>query len=230
MPGAADRHARVNEELTRITLRPIANPLALGFLGLGGATVTLAGAQLGWYGPHQGTAVALVAVLFGFTLQFVASLFGFLSRDVVAASGMGILAANWLTIGVVKLLYPPGATGGALGVLLIFVGVALLVPALASAVAKLVPALVLATASARFIVTGLYEITSNPQLQTAAGILGLVLLAAAIYAALALELEDAQRRTVLPVLRWGGGATAMRGSTADQVAGQQHEAGVREQL
>lgn len=230
MTEAPDGQIGVNEASTRIVLRPLANPLTLGFLALGGATVTLAGRQLGWYGPEQAAVVGLVALLFGFTLQFLASIFGFLCRDVVAASGMGILAASWLVIGTVKLLSPPGMPSPALGVLLTFAGFALLVPALASSFAKLVPALVLATASARFIVSGIYQSTNSPGVQPAAGILGLVLLTVAIYGALALELEDARRMTILPVLRRKEGATSMQGSTAAQIAGAQHEAGVRQQL
>ena len=65
---------------------------------------------------------------------------------------------------------------------------------------------------------------------TSAGIVGLVLLAIAFYAALALQMEDARRKTVLPVLRVGAGRSSIEGSPADQIGGVEHEAGVREQL
>jgi hypothetical protein len=57
-----------------------------------------------------------------------------------------------------------------------------------------------------------------------------VLTAAALYAAAGFELEDAKRRTVLPLLRRGPGRRALHGSVADQLDGVAHEAGAREQL
>ncbi len=224
------RTATTAESLTRIVLRPISSPLALGFLALGGATLVLSGQQLGWYGPGESTAVALALILFGFPLQLLASIFGFLSRDVATATGMGVLAMSWLTTGAVTLLTPPGSTSAALGVLLIFAGIALMIPALAASFGKVVPALVLFTASVRFILSGIHQLTGAPAVEAMAGIMGLVLLVVAVYAALALALEDVQRKTVLPVLRVGMGREAMRGTPAEQVAGVEHEAGVREQL
>lgn len=228
--GVTAETATTAESMTRIVLRPITSPLVLGFLALGAATLVLSGLQLGWYGPGQSTAVALAMMLFGFPLQLLASIFGFLSRDIVAATGMGVLAASWLTAGAVMLLTPPGSTSGALGVLLLFAGIALVVPALAASFNKVVPALVLFVASARFILTGIHQLSGAPAVEAMAGIMGLALLAIALYAALALELEDVRRRTVLPVLRVGMGREALRGTPAQQVAGIEHEAGVREQL
>ncbi|MPZ65299.1 MAG: hypothetical protein GEU83_07185 [Pseudonocardiaceae bacterium] len=228
--GVAAETATTTESMTRIVLRPITSPLALGFLALGGATLVLSGLQLGWYGPGESTAVALALMLFGFPLQLLASIFGFLARDIVAATGMGVLAASWLTAGAVMLLTPPGSTSGALGVLLIFAGIALVIPALAASFGKVVPALVLFTASVRFILTGIHQLSGAPAVEAMAGIMGLALLALALYAALALGLEDVRRKTVLPVLRVGMGREALRGTPAEQVAGVEHEAGVREQL
>jgi succinate-acetate transporter protein len=213
---------------TRIFLRPIASPLALGFLALGGATLVLSGSQLGWFAPQDSFYVALALMAFGAPLQLLSSIFGFLARDPAAATGLGVLAASWFTIGLVKLNSAPAATSAVLGVFLVFVGAALLVPAVGAAFGKLVPAIVLLTAAARFFLTGLYQLSANPGLQYAAGIVGLVLLGVAFYAALALEIEDVRRKTVLPVLRVG--KTPMEGSVEDQSVGVGYEAGVREQL
>ena len=54
--------------------------------------------------------------------------------------------------------------------------------------------------------------------------------ALALYAALALALEDARGATVLPIGRIGGGAAALEGGVDEQTAGLQHAAGVRRQL
>ncbi|RCW46040.1 hypothetical protein DFQ14_102342 [Halopolyspora algeriensis] len=214
----------------RIVLRPIASPMALGFIALGGATLVLSGLQLGWLASGETNIAALVLVLFGFPLQLLASIFGFLARDGAAATGMGVLAVSWLTTGIVKFLSPPGATSAALGILLLFAGAALMIPALAASFGKLVPALVLFTAAARLLLSGAHQVTTLAPVQFAAGVVGVVLVAIALYAALALALEDVRRRTVLPVLRMGMGATSMRATTAEQLVGIDNEAGVREQL
>jgi succinate-acetate transporter protein len=228
---APARYGTNPEEIaTRIFLRPIASPLALGFLALGGATLVLSGLQLGWFAPQESSYVALAMMTFGAPLQLLSSIFGFLARDPAAATGMGILAANWLTIGLVKLDSAPAATSTVLGVFLVLMGAALLIPAIGAAFGKLVPAIVLLTAAARFFLTGLYQLSANPSLQYADGIVGLVLLGVAFYAALALTIEDTRRKTVLPVLRLGAGKKAVEGSVEDQIEGVGHEAGVREQL
>src|SRR5215212_2679258 len=226
--SAAARRGSSSEGIeSRVFLRPIASPLALGFLALGGATLVLSGFQLGWFAPRESMYVALALMAFGAPLQLLSSIFGFLARDPVAAIGMGILAASWLTTGLIKLNSAPAQTSAVLGVFLVFAGAALLVPALGAAFGKLVPAVVLLTAALRFFLTGLYQLSANPGLQYAAAIVGLALLAIAFYAALALAIEDVRRKTVLPVLRVGAGKVSIEGGATDQVEGVEHEAGVR---
>jgi len=58
----------------------------------------------------------------------------------------------------------------------------------------------------------------------------LALFALALYAALAAELEDAQKRAVLPLGRRGRGAAAVEGSLVDQAKEVASEPGVRQQL
>jgi succinate-acetate transporter protein len=52
-------------------------------------------------------------------------------------------------------------------------------------------------------VTGAYELTTADGWKTAAGVVGLVLCVLAVYAALAMALEDVLDRTVLPIGRRG---------------------------
>ena len=106
----------------------------------------------------------------------------------------------------------------------------MLVPASGAASGKLVPALVLATTAVRFAVTAAYEWTASDGWRVAAGVVGLVLCVLALYAALAMLLEDVRHRTVLPLLRRDAGSSAMTGGLADQVQRIEAEAGVREQL
>jgi succinate-acetate transporter protein len=93
---AAPRTAR--DELaprTVVALRPIAGPLALGFFGLAAATFITSGLQLGWVESAEQRQVAICILAFTAPLQLFASLFGFLARDGVAATGMGLLSGGW---------------------------------------------------------------------------------------------------------------------------------------
>jgi uncharacterized protein len=189
----------------RVMLRPIGNPLPLGFLALAGATLLVSGLQLGWLGESQGGDVALILIAFVFPLQLITSVFGYLGRDVVAGTGMGILAGTWLSVGLVTLTSPAASTSDALGLFLLLAAVAMLVPALAAASGKLVAAAVLGTTSLRFACTGLYELTASDTWKDIAGVVGLALCAVAVYAALAIALEEARRTTVLPTGRRGPG-------------------------
>ena len=84
-------------------------------------------------------------------------------------------------------------------------------PASAAFASKLVPALVLAIAGLRFLVTGVYQLTSSEAWEDTAGVLGLLLAALAIYAAYAAELEDVLKRPVLPLGRRGRGRVGRQG-------------------
>ena len=225
----SDDSREAHLSVTRIVLRPIGNPLPLGFLALAVATLSFSALQLGWVPPQQGRVVALSALLLTAPLQLLACVFGFLARDPVAGTGMGVLAGTWALTGYATLTSPAGSTSKALGVALLAAGAAMLVPASAAAV-KPVAAAVMGLAAVRFAVTGVYEHSASPTWKTVAGITGLVLAAVAYYAALGFELEDAKRRTVLPLLRKGPARTALHGDVADQLDGVAHEAGVREQL
>jgi uncharacterized protein len=199
-------------------LRPIGNPLPLGFLALAGGTLLVSGLQLGWLSDSEGKDVALILIAFVFPLQLVAAVFGFLGRDVVAGTGMGILCGTWLSIGVVTLTSAPGSTSDALGVFLLVAAVAMLVPTAAAASGKLVAVAVLATTALRFACTGIYQLSASDTWRDIAGVVGLALCVIAVYAALALALEDARRTTVLPTGRRGAGRDV------------EEEAGIRPQL
>jgi uncharacterized protein len=187
----------------RITLRPIASPAALGFLGLAGSTLTLAALQLGWVDKAEGSSVALILIGFTVPLQLLASIFGFLGRDGVIATGMGILFGTWLAMGLVFHSLQPGETSDALGVFLLAAGTAMLVPALSALYSKLVPALVLGTAALRLFLGGIQQLTGSDGWAKAAGVVGLFLFAFAVYAAFAAELEDVRGTAVLPLGRRG---------------------------
>jgi uncharacterized protein len=230
---ATDAERRAQEQVaerTRIVLRPLAGPLALGFFGLAAATFVLAGLQLGWVEAGEGKQVALCVLAFTVPLQFTASIVGFLARDGVAATGMGLLSGIWATVGLVLFTGEPGATSDALGLFLLLAGVAMWAPASAAVASKLVPALVLGTAGLRFAVTGVYQLTANETWEDLAGAIGLVLACLAVYAAYAAEYEDVLERPLLPLGRRGEGREAVEGTYVQQIAELPNDPGVRKQL
>ena len=188
---------------SRIFLRPIANPLPLGFLGLAAATLLLSGLQLGWLDTSEGQNVALILIAFVFPLQLTASVFGFLARDTVAGTAMGILSGTWLSIGLVTLTAPPGSTSDALGLFLLLAGTAMLVPASAALGRNPIRPAVLTTVAVRFALTGVYELTANHTWEDVAGVVGLFLCGLAVFAAFMLALEDTRRSTIDEQLQGG---------------------------
>src|SRR4051794_40875038 len=83
----------------RVVVRPVATPLPLGFLALFIATLAFSALQLSWIDQDQGHTVALAVLGLTVPLQLVAAAVGFMARDPVAATGMGILAGTWASAG-----------------------------------------------------------------------------------------------------------------------------------
>jgi succinate-acetate transporter protein len=215
---------------TRIVLRPLGSPVALGFGGLAAATFAVAGLQVGWVAPTEGKNVALAALLFAFPAQVLAGVLAFLERDGVVGTAMTELGLIWLVVGVTLRTSPPGSTSGGLGLFLIFACVTMAVSALVSTQSKLVAAAIFGTASLRFGLTAVYELTGSHGWEDAAGVVGLVLAALALYGAAGSELEEALRRTVLPLGRRGEARRALQESLEGQVVQVSTEPGVRTRL
>jgi succinate-acetate transporter protein len=216
----------------RVVLRPLGSSLPLGLVGVAVASGMLSVLELGWIRVVEGSTVGLVALAFAFPIQLVATVFAFLARDPVAGTGLGIFSGVWLTTGLSQLMSAPGTTSDAVGFFYILAAGALFLVVLAAAASggKLILGLVVAIGATRVLVTGLYEIFGTSALELTAGTLGLVLSTVAFYAVLALLMEDAAHRTILPTLRRGGARTALRGDLSEQFARVQQEAGVREEL
>jgi succinate-acetate transporter protein len=218
------------EVLSRIVLRPVGSSLPLGFVALGAASVMLSGIQLGWVPSSEDRQAAVVLLVFVGPLQLLSSVFGFLARDSVGGTGMGLLAGSWFATGSLLLFGAAPTTSRALGLLLLFVAGALLVPMVSASFGKVLAAVVMAGAAGRFVLTGGYELFGGPAWQRASGWWGVALCGLALYGAMAFEVEDTLRATVLPTGRRGAARRALVGSLADEVDHIQHEAGVREQL
>jgi uncharacterized protein len=202
----------------------------MGFIALGGASIVLSGLQLQWLPTSEAHQVAIVILVFAVPLQLLASVFGFLARDSVEGTGMGVLAGAWLVTSTLTLTSAPGSSSRTLGLLLFFVAAALMIPTAAATLGKVAAAMVMFGAGAQFALTGIYEFTRATEWEHISGWWGFGLCLLALYAATAFEVEDTQRRPVFPVGRRGAGRRALTGGIADELAGVQHEAGVREQL
>lgn len=218
------------QNVTRIFVRPVGTPLPLGFLALCGATTAVSAVQLGWVPVGDARTVGLVLLVFAAPLQFLAASFGFLARDPVAGTGMALLSGTWAAVGLSWHTSGAAALSPGLGVILVAAGGCLIVPSFASVPPKVIAALVMVGAASRFAVTGAYELGGGHGVELAAGWLGIALAGLAWYAALALEIESARKKTVLPTLRFGSGKRLLKGSLAEEIAGVHHEAGVRQQL
>jgi len=209
-----------------VGLRPIATPLPLGFLGQAVASWSFACLQLSWIGTDQGHTVALAVLVFTVPLQLVSTIWGFVARDPVAATGTGLLAGGWAATALATLTSPPGATSAGLGVVLVGIAVALAVPAL-TGVTRLAAFAVLALSVARFATTGVAELVGTQLWLTVAGWVGFALAITSTYAALAFEIEAATGRPLLPIIRWATKASGAAPTDAEEVW---REPGVRRQL
>ncbi len=96
-----------------------------------------------------------------------------------------------------------------------------MVPVAAAALGKVLAAVVMLAAAARFALTGVYEFTGRVGWERTSGWWGVGLCVVALYAALAFEVEDTRRRTILPIGRHRAG---------DDLSRIDHEPGVRGQL
>lgn len=227
-PQVFQAHAAHTSPASRIVLRPVATPLPLAFLAQAVACMGMAGLELHWIGAGQAHQVAWSILVLTVPLQVVAAVVGYLSRDPVAGTGTGLLAGGWAATAVVTLT-AAGSTRAGLGIVLISVGCALLVPVVAGR-SKLAAAAVMLLGAARFAANGVHELTAAAAWQTTAGWLAVALGAVGAYAALAFELESTAGRTVLPIGRNGLGSVPLNGDASAQLRGVEHEAGVRRVL
>jgi succinate-acetate transporter protein len=223
------QRSRDIDAVTRVVLRPMATPLPLGFLALAVGSALLTSLQLGWVSSTYSHQAALAVLTLVAPLELIAAVFAFLIRDVVMATGLGLLTGSWAAFGALLVSGPPGTTNPVVGVLAVAVGGALLVPAISAGGSKPVAAVIMAVAAARFVVTGVYEFSGTSGWQTAAGVIGVALLATAAYGSLALALEDAHHHAVLPVNRRRGSYYAMTGDLSHQLTDLPSEAGVRQE-
>jgi len=219
------------DDRVRVVLRPYGTPVALGLTAIILGTLMLTGLQLEWLsGAGDQRTVGLVGIAAAFPLELIAAIFAFLARDALAATGLGTFSSVWSVSGLSLLTSRPGTTSNALGMFLL-IGAGILALLIVSAgPSRLVLGFVLLCGCARLSLTGFYEIDAGAWLKQAAGISGLVLAGACVYALVSLLSEDIPGRSLLPAGRSGRAAASLEGAFAEQLHDLEHEAGVRRQL
>jgi succinate-acetate transporter protein len=186
--------------------------------------------QLGWIPQEEVRNVALILGAFVFPAELVAAIFAFLARETLGVTVLGIFSFAWLGTSLVTYLSAPDPTSGALGFFDLSLAAILVLLGTVAMLGKPLLGAVIALASVRFALNGLYEILGSMAVQTASGYVGLLIAAISLYGGLAFGIEDVKHRTVLPLGRRGEAARAFEGDLGEQIGPVETEAGVRKQL
>lgn len=218
------------QQFMRIVLRPVANPMPLGFFAFGIATVVYSALQMRWFDASEAEGVALLVLVFVVPLQVIVSIFALLSRDAAGATTMGLFGMSWAAISVAQLIAPHVPTSSAFAVFLFADSTAFLVLGAAALESKPLFSALLGTTAAKFILTAFGELGLGQGLTFAAGVVGLPLTAIAFYGALAFMLEDTTHRPLLPIGRRGAAKRAFEAPLRERLSAVLREAGVRDQL
>ena len=213
----------------RIMLRPLASPLPIGFFAFAIGSFLFTSFELGWVAESQLPQLATIMIVFVAPLELIASILAYWARDSGGATALGLFGMTWAVVGVISLT-DTAPRSPMLGVFLICMSAVVLAFAAAAVAGKPALSAVALLATARFLLTGVYQIHGGAAWERASGWIGLPLAAAAFYLAFALMVVDSQRRTVLPLMRRGQARTALESHLGDQVAAVEREAGVRGQL
>ena len=210
-----------------IVLRPLASGLPIGFFAMVLAATLLGAQAVGLLPSTASAAIGLVLVPTAID-QLVGGVSAILSRDVIAATIMMTFSGVWFGTALVYALHP------AHGLEVLAVWYLALCPVivclLASASGKLALSLVPMVGLPTFLATGIWLLAGGRTLGVVVGCLSFLLAVVGLYAAVALLMEDARRRTVLPTVRRGAMRTALTGDLQAQLRDIEHEAGVRRYL
>jgi hypothetical protein len=227
-----DRDGRGGDDdaVFRVTLRPIATSLPLGFFAFTVGTVLLTALELSWVPVSATPQIATLVLAFVAPLEAVSGLFAFLARDTGAATGLTTLSAGWAATALSLLRGSPGALSRPLAIFLLTLAAVILVMAATSVTGKPLFGVLLAIGACRFALTGVYQATGSTPVEHAAGWLGAPLALFALYGGLALLLEESHQRMVLPLGRRGRARSSLEDGFGHQVRQAEQEPGVRRQL
>jgi succinate-acetate transporter protein len=230
MPATDDQGGDDRTAPTVVVFKPVGLSAPIGYIGLTAGASVLAAFHFHWIAATQQDSVAVALLAFVVPLQVLAGAYALGARDTQVGTEFLVLAGTWATIGVQLLRAPVGSVSSGLGVLLLVAGIGLLSAFLAALQSRLVPAAVVALAGLHLLGDAAYQFSDSNWVRVLTGIIGLALAAIGLYAAVAMELEEAHGRTVLPLGRRGAGRAAIDGSFAEQTAGIANSPGVRQRL
>ena len=211
-------------------LRPVGSGLPLGFLSFAIGMLILGCQATGWIPVAEQRNGGMILMAFVFPLELTATIFAFLARDTLGATTLGLFTTSWLTLGWLEVASSPGRTSVTVGIYLFgFAGAVLLLSGLSTA-GKPLFSVLLVLAATRMALDGIYQVgAAGISVYRASGGIGVALTALAMYGGLALGLEDARHREVLPLFRRGAAAESFDGLER-QLARLEAEPGVRQQL
>ncbi len=211
-PGAASLSGVAHENgdgpafPTRVVLQPIAAPSVLGWFAFAGATFIVAAWMAGWYGsPASPDYLFPFAALVGGLAQFLAGMWSYRARDVLATAMHGTWGAFWLGWGVLWALFATGRLPEPIGTFssLGYWFVALAIITASGAVAALARGLglfaLLSSLTAGSALTAAAYLANSDMTLKIAGYFLIVSAAIAWYEATAMLLADSFRRVVLPL-------------------------------
>ena len=191
---------------TRVVLQPIAAPSVLGWFAFAGATFIVAAWMAGWYGsPATPDYLFPFAALVGGLAQFLAGMWSYRARDVLATAMHGTWGAFWLGWGVLWALFATGrlqeptGTFSSLGywfIALAFITASGAVAALARGIGLFG---LLSSLTAGSVLTAAGYLANSDMTLKIAGYFLIVSAAIAWYEASAMLFADSFRRVVLPL-------------------------------
>lgn len=219
---------------TRIFLQPIAAPSVLGLFGFAGATLIVAAWLAGWYGTASTPDFLFpFAALFGGLAQFVAGMWAYRARDVLATAIHGTWGAFWMGYGVLWALFATGSltapTGQFPGLGFWFIVLAMItwVGAVAALAESAGLSAFLSTLGLGSILAAVAYLTGSSDTLTVAGYVLVIAAVLAWYVASAMLLASTYGRTILPLGRYSRAENVPGGRPAGIVELPYGEPGVR---
>ena len=214
----------------RIVVRPYASSLPLGFFAFGIGMLLLGGLANGWLHPSDRHTVGLILAAFVFPLELLATVVAFVARDAFGGTGLGLFSTSWLALGLANMSASQDAVSRTVGLYEFGFAFAVGLLAVAAFAGKPLIGAIMLVAAVRSTLSGVHEWGGPAALYRAAGWLGVVIFAAAMYGGIAFLLEEVRREEVLPVLRRGSSKESIEGDLGAQLGQLADEAGVRQTL
>jgi succinate-acetate transporter protein len=221
--GAAGDHLR-------IVLRPVASSAPVAFYAFGAGTILYSALQLQWMSAQQSKPLAIILLAFVGPLEIMAGLVAYAARDAGVATAMLIFGAVWIALGLELYTSPPGSRSTAVGMFMLTIAAAVLMISTGAIVARPLLGLLALLATARFALSGVYELYGGVNIEHASGWLGIPIIAISLYGGTAFLLEETMRKQILPIGRRRGAAAALEGDLSRQIEPVAREAGVRHLL